>query len=98
MKRREFITLLAGVGATWLLPLLNSRTVALLDNECLQRQLLGLERRTARSGRDQIDHPRGARDDLANAVAGAIVLAQSAPSVAVMNRGPIQYPPSWKGV
>jgi hypothetical protein len=78
-----------------LLPLLNSRIVALLDNERLQRQLLGLERRTSRAGRDAIDHPRGARDDLANAVAGAIVMAQSAPSIAVVKRGPINYPPSW---
>jgi hypothetical protein len=29
-----------------------------------------LERRTARGGRDSIDHPPGAHDDLANAVAG----------------------------
>ena len=81
-----------------LLPLLNSRTVALLDNDRLQRQLLGLERRTSRAGRDQIDHPRGGRDDLANAVAGAIVMAQSAPSIAVMKRGPINYPPAWRRV
>jgi hypothetical protein len=29
-----------------------------------------LERRTARGGRDSIDHPPGQHDDLANAVAG----------------------------
>jgi hypothetical protein len=34
-----------------------------------------LERRTARGGRDSIDHGPGAHDDIANAVAGAIVLA-----------------------
>jgi hypothetical protein len=78
-----------------LLPLLNSRTAALLTNDRLERQLLALERRTSRAGRDQIDHPRGARDDVANAVAGALVMAQKAPSVAVVKRGPIQYPPSW---
>jgi hypothetical protein len=33
-------------------------------------QLCALERRTARSGRDSIDHPTGAHDDVANAVAG----------------------------
>ena len=81
-----------------LLPLLNSRTVALLENDRLQRQLLSLERRTSRGGRDAIDHPRGGRDDLANAVAGALVMAQSAPSIAVMKRGPINYPPSWGAV
>jgi hypothetical protein len=35
-------------------------------------QLVGLERRTARSGRDSIDHPPGGHDDLANCVAGAL--------------------------
>jgi hypothetical protein len=34
-----------------------------------------LERRTARSGKDSIDHPPGAHDDVANAVAGVLVLA-----------------------
>ena len=81
-----------------LLPLLNSRVVALLDNDRLQRQLLSLERRTSRAGRDAINHPRGARDDLANAVAGALVMAQKAPSAAILRRGPISYPPSWGAV
>jgi hypothetical protein len=81
-----------------LLPLLNSRTVALLANDRLQRQLLSLERRASRAGRDQIGHPRGGRDDLANAVAGALVRAQKAPSVAVLRRGPINYPPTWGAI
>jgi hypothetical protein len=34
-------------------------------------QLSSLERRTARSGKDSIDHAPGQHDDLANAVAGA---------------------------
>lgn len=55
-----------------LLPLLNSRRVALLDQPRLVAQLVGLERRTARSGRDSIDHARGGHDDVANAVAGAL--------------------------
>jgi hypothetical protein len=38
-------------------------------------QLHGLERRTARGGRDSIDHAPGAHDDVANAVAGALVIA-----------------------
>jgi hypothetical protein len=54
-----------------LLPLLNSRRIELLDHPQLVAQLCGLERRTARSGRDSIDHPPSGRDDLANAVAGA---------------------------
>jgi hypothetical protein len=55
------------------LPLLNSRQVDLLDNARMITQLLSLERRTARGGRDSIDHPPGGHDDLANAVAGALV-------------------------
>ncbi len=40
-----------------LLPLLNSRRVRLLDEPRLVAQLLALERRTARGGRESIDHP-----------------------------------------
>jgi hypothetical protein len=58
-----------------MLPLLNSRKVQLLDNRRVLSQLHGLERRTARGGRDSIDHSPGAHDDIANAVAGALVLA-----------------------
>jgi hypothetical protein len=55
------------------LPRLNSGEVDLLDNQRLVTQLLSLERRTARGGRDSIDHPPGGHDDLANAAAGALV-------------------------
>jgi hypothetical protein len=58
-----------------LLPLLNSRRIELLDIPRLVSQLCSLERRTARGGRDSIDHAPGAHDDLANAVAGAAALA-----------------------
>jgi hypothetical protein len=58
-----------------LVPLLNSRSIDLLDNERLMSQLTGLERRTTRGGRDLIGHRPGSHDDLANAVAGAVVLA-----------------------
>jgi hypothetical protein len=57
-----------------LLPLLNSRRIVLLDLPKLVAQLLGLERRTARGGRDSIDHAPGAHDDIANAVAGVAQL------------------------
>ena len=53
-----------------LLPLLNSRRIDLLDHPKLVNQLRGLERRTARGGRDSIDHAPGQHDDVANAVAG----------------------------
>ena len=53
----------------------NGGRVALLDLPVLRAQLLGLERRVARGGRDSIDHGPGGRDDVANAVAGALGLA-----------------------
>ncbi len=56
------------------LPLVNSGRVELLDNQRLVAQLCQLERRASRgSGREFIDHPQGAHDDLCNAVAGALV-------------------------
>jgi hypothetical protein len=61
-----------------LLPLLNSGRVELLDNSRLVAQLTGLERRTARGGRDSIDHAPNGKDDLANAVAGTVVTASQA--------------------
>jgi hypothetical protein len=60
------------------LPLLNSGRVEFLDNERMVSQLIRLERRTARSGKDSIDHPPGGHDDLINAVAGALVSARDA--------------------
>ena len=60
-----------------MLPLLNSGKVQLLDNRRLINQLHGLERRTARGGRESIDHSTGRHDDAANAAAGAIVLASA---------------------
>jgi hypothetical protein len=53
-----------------LLPLLNSGRIELLDHPRLIAQLTALERHVSRGGRDSIDHPPGARDDLANCVAG----------------------------
>ncbi|SDU29261.1 hypothetical protein [Halopseudomonas salegens] len=56
-----------------LLPLLNSGQVELPPLPVLHQQLVGLERRTSRGGRDSIDHAPGGHDDLANAVAGCAV-------------------------
>jgi hypothetical protein len=58
-----------------LLPLLNAGRIVLPRSERLTAQLVGLERKTARSGRDSIDHGPGQHDDVANAVAGAAALA-----------------------
>ena len=48
-----------------LLPMLNSGQITLPKSDRLVAQLTGLERRTARSGRDSIDHFPGAHDDIA---------------------------------
>jgi hypothetical protein len=53
-----------------LLPLINARQIDLIDDKRLVAQLVGLERRTARSGRDSIDHAPNGHDDVCNAVAG----------------------------
>jgi hypothetical protein len=62
-----------------LLALINSCRIELLDNERLVSQLCALERRTARGGRDIIDHPPGAHDDIANAVAGLAAICNKYP-------------------
>ena len=67
-----------------LLPQINSRSVDLLDHPKLINQLVSLERRTARGGRDSIDHALGAHDDVANAVAGAIWLAASRSAIPIV--------------
>jgi hypothetical protein len=56
-----------------LLPGVNSGTVELLDVARLVTRLVNLERRPAQGGRDTIDHGPQGHDDLANAVAGALV-------------------------
>jgi hypothetical protein len=52
------------------LPLLTSQMVELVDQPRLIQQIVGLERRTARGGRDTVGHPPNGHDDLANVVAG----------------------------
>ena len=54
------------------LPQFSQGTISLLDCQPLQVELMQLERRTARSGKDSVDHPPGGRDDHANAVCGCL--------------------------
>jgi hypothetical protein len=56
-----------------LLPIINSASIVLLDHPKAIGQICALERRTARGGRDSIDHPPNGHDDLANVIAGAAV-------------------------
>jgi hypothetical protein len=58
---------------TEFLPHLNSGRVELLDHVRLATQIVGLERRATRGGRDSIDHAPGGHDDVANVVAGVLV-------------------------
>jgi hypothetical protein len=75
-----------------LLPLINSGAVDLPEHDRLVMQLTSLERRTARGGRDSIDHHApGAHDDIANAVAGVLVTAYKEPGVPNF-RQPIVFP------
>jgi hypothetical protein len=57
------------------LPLLTGQRCDLLDLPGLRAQLTALERRRRAGGRDIVDHLPGAHDDVANAAAGALVLA-----------------------
>ena len=64
-----------------LLPLLNSKRIVLPKSDRLLGQLVGLERRTARGGRDSIDHAPNGHDDIANAcalAAGLVAYARKA--------------------
>lgn len=83
-----------------LLPLVNSGRAELLDNKKLRAQLEGLERRTARGGKDSIDHGPGAHDDIANSVAGVLVLVserKKLPKVPIVSPGEISGPSYWRG-
>jgi hypothetical protein len=68
-----------------LLPVLNSRRCDLLDHDAILGQLVALERRTTRTGRDTIDHAPHAHDDIANVVAGVVhlVLKKARPEVLI---------------
>ena len=67
-----------------LLPVLNSGRVELLDHPRLISQLCQLERH-AGGAKDSVKHPPGGHDDVANAVAGAIVMALQVAAVRAPN-------------
>src|SRR6476660_4090601 len=58
-----------------MLPLLNAGHITLPRHDRLIAQIVGLERRVSRAGRDSIDHAPGAHDDIANAVSGVVASA-----------------------
>jgi hypothetical protein len=66
------------------LPMLLAGNAVLLDDERLRRQFGELERRAHAGNRESVDHRSGRNDDVANSVAGAIVLtAAKLPQVVV---------------
>jgi hypothetical protein len=67
------------------LPLFTDGTAMLLNNQRVIAQFAQLERRTSRMGRDVIDHQPGSHDDVANAVAGALVYAAPVAPVRIEN-------------
>jgi hypothetical protein len=78
------------------LPAINAGKVELLDNAILINQFAALERKTSRAGRDIIDHPIGGRDDVCNAVAGALLLALDRAAPALWSAG--TNLPEWRPV
>jgi hypothetical protein len=92
-----------------LLPLINSRRIELLDHARCLSQLIALELRSVRGGRDSIDHPPHGHDDLINAAAGCASLlitsanynidamcdgADDPTPVAVYRKGRLRCPPT----
>ena len=60
-----------------LLPLLNSGGIRLPRNDRMLNQIVGLERRVSRAGKDSIDHGPHGHDDLVNCVAGAAAISRN---------------------
>jgi hypothetical protein len=68
------------------LPLFTANRVLLLDQARLVDQLCALRRKTGQGGRETVDHPRGAHDDLANAVCGVLWrLSPPRPAVTIVD-------------
>lgn len=67
------------------LPEFSRGAAELLDLPTLRTQLLLLERKTRGGGRDSVDHPRGAHDDLANSVCGALLAARKPRGIRISN-------------
>ena len=71
----ELAPLTASESFLELLPKINQGSVELLDEPRQTAQLIALERRRGRAGKDTLGHPQGAHDDRANALALAVYKA-----------------------
>jgi hypothetical protein len=85
------------------LVLLNSGKVSLPRHPRLLAQLIRLERRVSRGGKESIDHGIGGHDDLSNVAAGAVCLAHETgakdaePTICFVPFGqPRTLPVNWK--
>jgi hypothetical protein len=66
------------------LPMFTSGELELLQHPVLKTQLVNLERRVSRAGKDSIDHPPGGHDDVANSVSGVCVMLAGKASMNIM--------------
>jgi hypothetical protein len=83
------------------LPVFTRGLARLPDHARLVRELRLLERRTHRSGKDTVDHPRNGHDDHANAVCGVINLIEQIARAASQEPNvyaPIDFSPSAMGI
>jgi hypothetical protein len=60
-------------------PLFARGVICFAEDKQLIAELQGLERRVGKSGKDNVDHPVGQHDDLANAVCGLCYMLGSSP-------------------
>lgn len=70
-----------------LLPLINSRRIALLDHPVLINQTCALERSTRHGAGEKIDRPPHGHDDVVNAVAGVAALCARVGGYDLLYRG-----------
>ena len=73
-----------------LLPLINQGVIDLLDDKRQTAQLIALERRTSRTGKDTLAHPPSGHDDRANALAHAVKLASK------VQQHSLTWAPKWE--
>jgi hypothetical protein len=72
------------------LPAFSRGTISIPNHPLLIRELRLLERRTARSGKDSVDHGPSGSDDHANVLFGAMYLLRRRPNLEISLHAPIQ--------
>jgi hypothetical protein len=72
-------------------PLFNRGVIQIPDHPDLLKELRQLERRTHRSGKDSVDHPRHGSDDFANSLVGAAYLCDLEIRRPKMRQGAVDF-------